>query len=344
MQRLLQPFFLMVVISLSLNTQTFFTMKKSLLLAVALAMTILPLFAQRVTLSGYLKDRSNGEALIGATAYIPTLNTGVTSNAYGFFSLSVPKGTYEVHYSYIGYDSKIEKIDLAANQQVVVALVEKTEQLNEVLVSSQSRSRNVESVGMSMEKLPIRTVKLLPAFMGEVDVLKTITLLPGIQSGGEGSGGLYVRGGGPDENLVILDEAPVYNASHLMGFFSVFNSDAIKDLEVYKGGIPAEYGGKASSVIDIRMKDGNSQQLGVTGGIGNISSRLTVEAPIIKDKWSFIASGRRTYADVVGRMVGIEELKENSLYFYVMHKHATAPGQQTIMWDDTFLELYPTFP
>ena len=316
MQRLLQPFFLMVVISLSLNTQTFFTMKKSLLLAVALAMTTLPLFAQRVTLSGYLKDRSNGEALIGATAYIPTLNTGVTSNAYGFFSLTVPKGTYEVHYSYIGYDSKIEKIDLTANKQVTVSLVEKTEQLNEVLVSSQSRSRNVESVGMSMEKLPIRTAKLLPAFMGEVDVLKTITLLPGIQSGGEGSGGLYVRGGGPDENLVILDEAPVYNASHLMGFFSVFNSDAIKDLDVYKGGIPAEYGGKASSVIDIRMKDGNSQQLGVTGGIGNISSRLTVEAPIIKDKWSFIASGRRTYADVVGRMVGIEELKENSLYFY----------------------------
>jgi hypothetical protein len=152
--------------------------------------------------------------------------------------------------------------------------------------------------------------------MGEVDILKTITLLPGIQNGGEGSSGLYVRGGGPDENLMLLDEAPVYNASHLLGFFSVFNSDAIKDIQVYKGGIPAEYGGKASSVIDIRMKDGNSKEFGGQAGIGNISSRLTLEGPIIKDKWSFILSGRRTYADVVARMLGVEELKDNQLYFY----------------------------
>jgi hypothetical protein len=178
------------------------------------------------------------------------------------------------------------------------------------------KNKNVESTEMSMEKLPVKLVKKLPSFMGEVDILKTITLLPGIQSGGEGSSGLYVRGGGPDENLMLLDEAPVYNASHLLGFFSVFNSDAIKDIQVYKGGIPAEYGGKASSVIDIRMKDGNSKAFAGQAGIGNISSRLTLEGPIIKDKWSFIVSGRRTYADVVGRMVGIEELQDNQLYFY----------------------------
>jgi outer membrane receptor for ferrienterochelin and colicin len=184
------------------------------------------------------------------------------------------------------------------------------------LITGEKKNRNVESLQMSMEKVQVKMIKKLPSFMGEVDIIKSITLLPGIQNGGEGSSGLYVRGGGPDENLMILDEAPVYNASHLLGFFSVFNSDAIKDVQVYKGGIPAEYGGKASSVIDIRMKDGNSQQLGMSGGIGNISSRLTVEGPIIKDKWSFIISGRRTYADVLGRMIGIEALQDNRLYFY----------------------------
>ena len=195
-------------------------------------------------------------------------------------------------------------------------LEEETKQIDEVVVTGEKKNRNVENLQMSMEKVQVKMIRKLPSFMGEVDVIKSITLLPGIQNGGEGSSGLYVRGGGPDENLMILDEAPVYNASHLLGFFSVFNSDAINDVQVYKGGIPAEYGGKASSVIDIRMKDGNSQKLGVNGGIGNISSRLTVEGPIIKDKWSFIVSGRRTYADYLGRLAGIEALKENRLYFY----------------------------
>lgn len=173
--------------------------------------------------------------------------------------------------------------------------------------------------------------------MGEVDVLKTITLLPGIQNGGEGSSGLYVRGGGPDENLMILDEAPVYNASHLMGFFSVFNSDAIKDIEVYKGGIPSEYGGKASSVIDIRMKDGNVNEFHGQAGIGNISSRLTLEGPVIKDKWSFVVSGRRTYADVVARMMGVEELRENQLYFYDLNLKTNIQFSQK---DRLFISVY----
>ncbi|MBC8004258.1 MAG: TonB-dependent receptor, partial [Verrucomicrobia bacterium] len=207
-------------------------------------------------------------------------------------------------------------INLDQSKELNVHLEEDTRQLAEVVITSEKKNRNVESLQMSMEKVQVKMIKKLPSFMGEVDIIKSITLLPGIQNGGEGSSGLYVRGGGPDENLMILDEAPVYNASHLLGFFSVFNSDAIKDVQVYKGGIPAEYGGKASSVIDIRMKDGNSQKLGVSGGIGNISSRLTVEGPIIKDKWSFIMSGRRTYADWVGRMIGLEELKDNQLYFY----------------------------
>jgi hypothetical protein len=269
-----------------------------------------------VTLSGYLKDKANGEGLIGASIYVPKLKTGVITNSYGFYSISIPEGSYTINYSYIGYQAQSPEVVLNESKQLNVMLEEDSKQIDEVVVTGEKKNRNVENLQMSMEKVQVKMLKKLPSFMGEVDLIKSITLLPGIQNGGEGSSGLYVRGGGPDENLMILDEAPVYNASHLLGFFSVFNSDAIKDVQVYKGGIPAEYGGKASSVIDIRMKDGNSQQLGMSGGIGNISSRLTVEGPIIKDKWSFIASGRRTYADFLGRMVGIEELKENKLYFY----------------------------
>ena len=273
-------------------------------------------FAGMVTLSGYLKDKVNGEALIGATVYIPEIKTGVITNPYGFYSITVPQGNYVVNFSFIGYQTQSPLINLNESKQMNVMLEEDSKQIDEVVVTGEKKNRNVESLQMSMEKVQVKMIKKLPSFMGEVDIIKSITLLPGIQNGGEGSSGLYVRGGGPDENLMILDEAPVYNASHLLGFFSVFNSDAIKDVQVYKGGIPAEYGGKASSVIDIRMKDGNSQQLGMSGGIGNISSRLTVEGPIIKDKWSFIVSGRRTYADYVGKLIGIEELKDNQLYFY----------------------------
>jgi len=277
-----------------------------------------------ITLSGYLKNKANGEALIGATVYIPQLRTGVITNPYGFYSISVPAGTYTVNFSFIGYQTQSPFVNLTSSKQMNIMLEEETKQIDEVVVTGEKKNRNVENLQMSMEKVQVKMIRKLPSFMGEVDVIKSITLLPGIQNGGEGSSGLYVRGGGPDENLMMLDEAPVYNASHLLGFFSVFNSDAINDVQVYKGGIPAEYGGKASSVIDIRMKDGNSQKLGVNGGIGNISSRLTVEAPIIKDKWSFIVSGRRTYADYLGKLIGIEELKENQLYFYDLNLKTNA--------------------
>jgi hypothetical protein len=292
-----------------------FAMKR-ILVILKMMLISFQVFGQTFTISGYMKDKTNGEGLIGATAYIEELGTGVVSNVYGFYSISLPKGNYSITYSYIGFESQVKQVDLAQNQNFNIMLEASIKEIEEVVISSERKDRNVESIDMSMEKLPVKMIQKLPSFMGEVDVIKSIQLLPGIQSGGEGSSGLYVRGGGPDENLMVLDEAPVYNASHMLGFFSVFNSDAIKDIQVYKGGIPAEYGGKISSVIDIRMNDGNSQQFNVKGGIGNISSRLTVEGPIIKDKWSYIISGRRTYADVVGKLVGIDELKNNSLYFY----------------------------
>ncbi|WP_346854627.1 TonB-dependent receptor [uncultured Draconibacterium sp.] len=286
---------------------------KLLLLCLIIGSTVL---AQNVTLSGYLKDASNGEALIGATIYVEEIHQGTASNAYGFYSLTIPEGNYTLQVSFIGYETVKQKIEATASKTISVSLIESTEQLAEVIVRGEAANANVERVEMGMATLPVKTIKKLPAFMGEVDIIKTIQLLPGIQSGGEASSGLYVRGGGPDENLMLLDEAPVYNASHLMGFFSVFNSDAIKDIQVYKSGIPAEYGGKGSSVIDIRQKDGNSQRFGFEGGIGNLSSRLTLEGPIIKDKWSFILAGRRTYYDVLGKAAGLEELQDNKLYFY----------------------------
>ncbi|MDA3893600.1 MAG: TonB-dependent receptor [Salinivirgaceae bacterium] len=269
-----------------------------------------------VTLSGYITDNSNGEILIGATVYVSELGIGTASNSYGYYSMVVSGGTYNLEFSYLGYNTHSVKLKLVDSKIMNISLADLSERLEEVVVSAEKSNNNVESVKMSVVKMPVKMVKKLPSFMGEVDIIKSVQMLPGIQNGGEGSSGLYVRGGGPDENLLLLDEAPVYNASHLMGFFSVFNSDAIKDIQVYKGGIPAQYGGKASSVIDIRMKDGNNKSFHGSGGIGSISSRLTLEGPIIKDKWSFILSGRRTYADVVGKMAGIDELKENKLYFY----------------------------
>ena len=272
--------------------------------------------AQKVTLSGYLKDDTNGEALIGATVYVVELKQGVVSNSYGFYSLTIPKGEYTFNVSYIGFETLTQTINASESQTLSVRLKESSQRIEEVVIKGEAANANVERIEMSMAKLPVKAIKKLPAFMGEVDVIRTIQLLPGIQSGGEASSGLYVRGGGADENLMLLDEAPVYNASHLLGFFSVFNSDAIKDIEVYKGGIPARYGGKASSVIDIHQKDGNSQRFGFSGGIGNLSSRLTLEGPIIKDKWSFLVAGRRTYYDVIGKAAGIDELQDNKLYFY----------------------------
>ncbi len=279
--------------------------------------------AQKVTLSGYLKDAANGEALIGATIYIEELKQGAVSNTYGFYSITVPNDNYHIQIAFLGYETIKKEISAREDVSLTFSLKENTSEIEEVVVYGEADNANVEKIEMGVEKLPIKTIQLLPAFMGEVDIIKSIQLLPGIQSGGEGSSGLYVRGGGPDENLIILDEAPVYNASHLAGFFSVFNSSAIKDVEVFKSGIPAIYGGKASSVVDIRQKDGNAKQFDFEGGIGTLSSRLTLEGPIIKDKWTFLVAGRRTYYDVLGKALGFEALQDNSIFFYDLNAKST---------------------
>ncbi|MFC2113101.1 carboxypeptidase-like regulatory domain-containing protein [Bacteroidota bacterium] len=254
-----------------------------------------------ITLYGYLKDSGTGEPLIGATVYIQELSNGTVTNTYGFYSLTLPEGTYTIDFSYIGYATITRNLELLADQRHDLELEEELIQIDEVVVRAKSRDHNVTSTEMSVEKLDMKTIQRMPAFMGEVDVIKSIQLLPGVSTVGEGASGFNVRGGSVGQNLVLLDEAPVYNSSHVMGFFSVFNPDAVKDVKLYKGGIPALYGGRIASILDIKMKEGNTKQLGVQGGIGTVFSRLTVEAPIVKDKGSFIIAGRRSYADVLAR-------------------------------------------
>lgn len=256
-----------------------------------------------VTISGTISDSDNGETLIGATVAVPSMATGTSSNAYGFYSISVPKGdSMQLEFSYIGFQSFYKTIATNEDQKIDVELGSGLN-LEEVVVKANSFEEQLNSTQMSVEAITTREAKLLPAFMGEVDILKTIQLKPGIPSGSEGSTGLFVRGGGSDQNLIVLDEAVVYNPNHLFGFFSTFNADAVKDLKLYKGGFPPEYGGRLSSVIDVKLKEGNKKKFAAAGGIGLISSRLTVEGPIQKDKSSFIVSGRRTYVDIFTRQI-----------------------------------------
>ncbi|MGB1205369.1 MAG: TonB-dependent receptor [Chitinophagales bacterium] len=256
---------------------------------------------QKHTISGYVEDAQTGEKLIGANVYEGSTFVGTTTNVYGFFSLTLPADSVQLKVSFIGYNNYNQNILLNENKQINIAL-SSGELLNEVEVIATEVSETIEERSqMSAVSIPIQQIKSLPTFLGEVDVLKALQLLPGIQSGSEGSSGLYVRGGGPDQNLILLDGVPVYNASHLFGFFSVFNADAINSVELIKGGFPARYGGRLSSVIDIRMKEGNMKKISGSASIGLISSKLTLEGPIIKDKTSFIISGRRTYIDVLAR-------------------------------------------
>jgi hypothetical protein len=273
-------------------------------------------FSQNFTISGSIRDAENGEGLIGATVYDKSTLSGVSANLYGFYSLTLPEGTYDLVYSFVGYTPVVKTIELNQNIQLDVELGAKSEQLKEVIITGEASNKNVEAVEMSVVSVKMETIKKIPSLLGEVDVLRAIQLLPGVQNGGEGSTGFFVRGGASDQNLILLDEAFVYNASHLLGFFSVFNQDAIKDAQLYKGGIPAEYGGRLSSVLDVRMKDGNSKKFSGAGGIGLISSRLTLEGPIAKDKASFILSGRRSYADLFLALSNNEGLRESTLYFY----------------------------
>lgn len=273
-------------------------MKRLLLITLLSILSCSGIFAQKYTISGYIKDKSTGEELIGANIVISELGTGATTNTYGFYTLSVPAGTYQASFSFIGYADVTQTINLRSNQTINIELENSAYFTDEVIISGEKKN-NIQDSKMSVVKLPVETIKTLPAFMGEVDILKTIQLLPGVQSSGEGNAGFYVRGGGPDQNLILLDEATIYNAAHLFGFFSVFNADAIKDMELYKGGMPAQYGGRISSVLDISMNNGNMKEFHAKGGIGTIASRFTVEGPIKKDKSSFLISARRTYIDVL---------------------------------------------
>ncbi|UZR92810.1 TonB-dependent receptor [Chondrinema litorale] len=275
----------------------------------------------KYTINGYVKDAETGEDLIGASLLVKNLKTGdfsgVVSNLYGFYAIQLPKGNYQLTYAYLGYQAQELQIDLAADVQNNIDLLLVDTQLSEVVIEGdEDPELNINEVALGTENLNIDVVKEVAALAGEVDIVKTLQLLPGIVNQGEGSTNFFVRGGGADQNMILLDEAPVYNASHLMGFFSVFNADAIKDIQFYRSGFPAEYGGRLSSLLDIRMKEGNNQKLGVSGGIGTLASRLTVEGPIKKDKSSFILSARRTYADMFLRLSADEYTRQTSIYFY----------------------------
>jgi hypothetical protein len=269
---------------------------------------------EKYTISGYVKDAANGEGLIGATIYVPELATGASTNVYGFYSLTLPKGTHTLTFSYMGYVSRQLALELTANVTIDIQLSEERVEMQEVVVTATKADENVQSMEMSVNRLDVKTIKTMPALLGEVDVIRSIQMLPGVTTVGEGAAGFNVRGGSIDQNLILLDEAPVYNSSHLFGFFSVFNPDAVKDVKLLKGGIPAQYGGRLSSLLDVRMKDGNSKNMSYSGGIGTVSSRFAVEGPLVKDKSSFIIAGRRTYGDIFLKLS--PEFKDNQLYFY----------------------------
>jgi hypothetical protein len=290
-------------------------MFKSIILSLFLFSTHL-LLAQDYTISGRITDSKSGEDLTGATVLVIGTTTGVATNSYGFYSLTLKKGTYKISFRYVGYNEIEKTVVLDKNTTINLDLVEKSKDLDEVIISAKAEEAKVENKQINVIKLDMQTVKRIPVVFGEIDVLKTVTMLPGVISAGEGNSGFSVRGGTQDQNLILLDEATVYNVSHLLGFFSVFNGDAIRDLDVYKGGIPPQYGGRLSSLIDIRMKEGNNKKFAGTGGVGLLSSRLTLEGPIVKNKASFIVSGRRSYADIFLPLSPLEDAKNSKLYFY----------------------------
>ena len=272
---------------------------------------------KKVTISGIVDDLSTGETLIGATVLIKETGRGTVSNTYGFYSLTLPPGDYTLRVSFLGYADLEKKITVTSDQRINFSLLSKALEAKEVVITGNA-NKNVQSTEISKINLDIEKIKALPAFLGEVDLIKTIQLLPGVMSAGEGNSGLYIRGGGPDQNLIMVDEAVVYNAAHLFGFFSIFNADAVKNVELIKGGMPAQYGGRLASVLDINLKEGNNKEVKVDGGIGLIASRLTIQGPIQKEKSSFIVSARRTYIDVVSKpfISKLSNAYGSGYYFY----------------------------
>lgn len=271
---------------------------------------------EQYTLNGYIKDARNGETLIGATVVVQGTQRGVATNVYGFYSLSLEPGTYTIVFDYLGFQPQTREFTLDKDTKADIELAEETETLSEVVVIGEAEDKNVTDIEMSTNKLDIQTIKSMPTLLGEVEIIRSLQLLPGVSSVGEGATGFNVRGGSVDQNLVLLDEAPVYNSSHLFGFFSVFNPDAVKDVKLYKGGIPSRYGGRLSSILDVRMKEGNSKGFTMNGGVGLIFSRLSLEAPIVKDKASFIVAARRSYIDVLAKPFLNDDLGDTELNFY----------------------------
>ncbi|MDE3740688.1 TonB-dependent receptor [Maribacter polysaccharolyticus] len=267
---------------------------------------------QKYTLSGTVSEAASNETMIGVTIAIPELNTGVTTNEYGFYSITLPAGTYEIHVGYLGFQDQIQNIELTENSKLNFLMEEEAEQLEEVVVTDTGDKMDIRKPQMSVNTMSVATIKKIPVILGEADVIKSILLLPGVTNAGEGSSGFNVRGGAADQNLILLDEATIFNSSHLFGLFSVFNPDAIKDIKLYKGGIPARYGGRLSSVLDIFQKEGNSKTFKANGGIGLIASRLLLEGPLKKDKSAYLIGGRSSYAHLFLPLFDID----NTAYFY----------------------------
>jgi hypothetical protein len=296
--------------------------KKGFLLTVTLFSALLSFAQKKYTISGTVTDAKTGETLIGANIILlENHGIGVLSNGYGFYSITAPENTYTLVASFTGYGNDTVKVSLSKDQMVALALTPQSTELAEVIITGK-RSDNITRTFPGMQKVSMEEIKNVPVLFGEKDILKTIQLLPGIKSAGDGSSGFFVRGGGADQNLILLDEATVYNASHLLGFFSTFNSDAIKDVTIYKGDMPAQYGGRLSSLLDIKMNDGNNKDYKVSGGIGLISSRLNIEGPIVKDKGSFMISARRTYADLFLKLSKDSDVNKSILYFYDINTKA----------------------
>lgn len=291
-----------------------------------------------LTVSGYIKDASNGEGLIGVSIYVKETGTGAVTNSYGFYAVTVPPGSYNLVISYVGYEKQTKTVVLSdQNIRFDTELKEEGKQLQEVVVSTKREDDNVKNIEMSVNRIDVKTLQRIPALLGEVDVIRSIQLLPGVSTVGEGATGFNVRGGSIDQNLVLLDEAPVYNSSHLFGFFSVFNPDAVKDVKLIKGGIPSNYGGRIASILDVRLKEGNAKKPELNGGIGLIFSRLSYERPLFKGKGSFIIAGRRSYADVLAQPFLNNDLRGSKFYFYDL----TAKGNYRINDKNTvFLSGY----
>jgi hypothetical protein len=287
-------------------------MVKILLTIFSFSYALLGFAQEKATLNGYVRDADNGEELIGVAIYIPDLKAGAVTNAYGFYSITVPKGTYEVQYSYLGYKFQSITKELIGNISFNVSMQTEATVIDEIVISDKRIDENVVSLQMSKNTLDLTQVRKLPALFGETDIIKNIQMLPGVITAGEGTSSFYVRGGSADQNLILNDEAPIYDPSHLFGLFSVFNADVIKDSELYKGGIPARFGGRLSSILEVRTKDGNNKHFAGAGGIGSMASRIMIEGPIVKEKSSFIFSARRSYVDLFLRAAN----EDNLVHFY----------------------------